>query len=444
MPGPIQNIDEYQAFTIWATGKYGWGMWSLDYPKIYAEWARLGKPGAPIPQVKEKPKAQQKPQSFQEGTPNWLLELYGKVPPELAKKGVPPTIKTVPTTIPAPLDKTATDYLTNLKDYLDYGARMGQNTSEQATQQLKYEMGQIQQGKTLDQLPNYTGVQSWNVYQVEGYQGTPSQKQIATWATNKYISTPGMSESEKVQLSNYKMKTGLETMKAQESADYYKSLQEDVNVVNRQGAGAGLQGRTQTGELAGHWEGEGSLLTQEGNLKYVLEGGFINPPTSAGEIANAQTKAYTQRWEEERQTELASLPEGGYNWIKRYQLENMVNPHDPGTRQSRAEQLTGATPEKLQEMLIKGMNVPTTPDWLSGMYPELIAGQPLKKTAVTTPSPQTLGKLTSGQQEQWAGYTDWTGGSYKDLLDRMQKMLPSTPIGTGSVSWLPARQRTGR
>jgi len=85
---------------------------------------------------------------------------------------------------------------------------------------------------------------------------------------------------------------------------------------------------------------------------------------------------------------------------------------------------------------------PPTPAFLAEMVPGLVAGQPIHKGAnVRIPSPQSLGRRSPAQLQQWAGYLDWRGISVEDILSEMQRRLPVTPREARGTRWAPARQR---
>uniref|UniRef100_A0A6M3KTJ3 Uncharacterized protein n=1 Tax=viral metagenome TaxID=1070528 RepID=A0A6M3KTJ3_9ZZZZ len=90
---------------------------------------------------------------------------------------------------------------------------------------------------------------------------------------------------------------------------------------------------------------------------------------------------------------------------------------------------------------------PATPDWLSLLFPQLQAGQPVKPLKnVRTPSSQQWGNLTPTQQAMASGFLGWSGQKYgempsmADLMADMQKRIPKTPYGAGYKNWGMSRQ----
>ena len=90
---------------------------------------------------------------------------------------------------------------------------------------------------------------------------------------------------------------------------------------------------------------------------------------------------------------------------------------------------------------------PEAPDWLSLLFPQLTAGQPVKPLkSVRTPSAQQWGNLTPTQQAMASGYLGWSRQKYEgapsiqDLMADIQKRLPKSPYGAGANRWGASRQ----
>lgn len=94
---------------------------------------------------------------------------------------------------------------------------------------------------------------------------------------------------------------------------------------------------------------------------------------------------------------------------------------------------------------------PTTPEWLPQFAPSQVAGEPITKEKVTTPTPEQWAKTPWSVREGLRGYTEYAGfRPYTEILEDIattqgreeaQKVsaLPRTPYVSGR--WSPARQR---
>ena len=84
---------------------------------------------------------------------------------------------------------------------------------------------------------------------------------------------------------------------------------------------------------------------------------------------------------------------------------------------------------------------PPAPGWLPEYVPGEVAGQPISKRVVPTPSGQQLTKMPWSQVEGLAGYAEFTGGRpWRDILAHAELMLPK---GRGyRTTWTPAKQKT--
>jgi len=71
-----------------------------------------------------------------------------------------------------------------------------------------------------------------------------------------------------------------------------------------------------------------------------------------------------------------------------------------------------------------------TPEWLAPFTGGQVAGEPLTKEDIPTPSAQMWGRTPESKRLGLQGYTKWAGGeTLADKLDRMQTMLPNAPSG---------------
>jgi hypothetical protein len=83
---------------------------------------------------------------------------------------------------------------------------------------------------------------------------------------------------------------------------------------------------------------------------------------------------------------------------------------------------------------------PPAPKWLPRFVPSQKAGEPVTKAKrLITPSLQAWGRLPYTQRQKMAGYVEWSGQSYRDMLERMAMMRPVTP--RVAPRWAPAIQR---
>lgn len=194
-------------------------------------------------------------------------------------------------------------------------------------------------------------------------------------------------------------------------------------------------------------------------------------------------------WEAARQSILSELT-GPRDWITRWQAQQARNPWIPPTKEeteeqelrrearrvgesvARLERLAESYPEQkwirpaaeaerkakyaLEDELkevsrppgikrgekprVAEPTGPPAPAWLGQFSPEAQAGQPISPLMrVETPSGQTFSRTPYSQREGLAGFTEYTGGSYPDLLSQMAMMQTETP--RIPYQWSPTRQR---
>lgn len=142
---------------------------------------------------------------------------------------------------------------------------------------------------------------------------------------------------------------------------------------------------------------------------------------------------------EKQQAERQWLAEhaGPADWITRWMYmhspQGLVSPTGvPPTGYSR-----GLTASELASM----PQTPPAPAWLQRFVPGTIAGQPIQKLPVTTPSGQQWSRTPWSVKEGLRGYAEWAGyRPYEDIVGHMAMMQPQTPRGAGSQSWRPIRQ----
>ena len=209
---------------------------------------------------------------------------------------------------------------------------------------------------------------------------------------------------------------------------------------------------------------------------------FAEPGAKAPDTGRAPQAGETKRQglQQERQAfetwqagQLAQLT-GDYNWINRWEVENIQGPWvGPGgrtweaqspeergatltlggptgsmfgvgtgerlgrgypdiqnywgaireavaSRQPMAEGPYPATPMTRQEAYAERAKMgggppekappPAAPGWLAKLVPGLVTGEPIRQKAIPTPSPQQWAALPPSQQAMYAGYADWAGG----------------------------------
>ncbi len=302
-------------------------------------------------------------------------------------------------------ESAARTYLPQLNDFLNWSVRQGQITSEQAKQQLQWEQTQIQQGIAVKDLPNYQGIQS---YQDWHPRATPEQ--IKDWSKNNFIATPDMDVKEREALNEYKVNTFMETQALEEHQKSQEQWQSDMR-----------------SQASGQ-----RILGSADQLEYQAWQARQIP------LANA--------WEENRRRELRNLPKD-YGWLRAWELlkgKDSVNPYVWNRQQQEERDIAsselGNLPVDERNRILAERASPPTPAFLANMFPELKVGQPLQKVNVPPPSGQQWTGLSPREQQMWAGFADWSGGSYEDLLGQMEIRQPVTPpAGRG---WRPAQQRT--
>lgn len=183
----------------------------------------------------------------------------------------------------------------------------------------------------------------------------------------------------------------------------------------------------------------------------------------------------------ERQTDLARLgtekpvtaisPEeaygrGGTQWVTPEMTQKALNTlwgryvSDPSTYpQPTPEMATSVAASEGGMATGRGENawlsyrpsLPYVPEWLMKYVPSLRNvpisgaeaspwgfGRQLRKGEVVTPSPQQWAQTPVSEQAGLAGYMDWAGSSYEDMMKRMGQMIPQRP-SLGS-RWAAARQ----
>ena len=83
---------------------------------------------------------------------------------------------------------------------------------------------------------------------------------------------------------------------------------------------------------------------------------------------------------------------------------------------------------------------PPAPAWLSKFAPGQVAGQPITKEQIPTPSGQLLSKTPWSTMEGMRGYAQWTGGRpWQDIMEHAEMMQPRTPAGAGRFRYRPFR-----
>lgn len=84
---------------------------------------------------------------------------------------------------------------------------------------------------------------------------------------------------------------------------------------------------------------------------------------------------------------------------------------------------------------------PPAPRWLPRFAPRQVAGQPITRQRIPTPSGQLWARTPWSERQGLGGYLEWAGyDPLQDILDRMQMMRPVTPPGISGRRWMPYRQ----
>lgn len=78
-----------------------------------------------------------------------------------------------------------------------------------------------------------------------------------------------------------------------------------------------------------------------------------------------------------------------------------------------------------------------TPAWLGKLEPTM--GATVTKQQPTTPSGQAWGRLKPSEQQQWAGWVEWSGYNPQDIDWQRRQTLSQRKQG---ARWAPAQQRT--
>lgn len=183
---------------------------------------------------------------------------------------------------------------------------------------------------------------------------------------------------------------------------------------------------------------------------------------------------YAGMWDAEQQRLLTQLT-GPADWIKRWQTMQASNPFREELKQLKIGELRGRVkglerqfPTEAQERPAPGMifepgigkelwktrgrieklerkegrpEPPPAPEWLSQFVPSQIAGQPITRAPMATPSGQLWGKTPPSVLAGLGGYAEWAGHRpLEDIYAHMMEMLPEAPRGAGMQRWRPAYQ----
>lgn len=82
---------------------------------------------------------------------------------------------------------------------------------------------------------------------------------------------------------------------------------------------------------------------------------------------------------------------------------------------------------------------PPAPAWLPGFVPGQVAGQPISRLPIQTPSGQQLARTPSSVLQGLSGYAEWYGGRpLTDILEYAASMQPQDPK-LGRPRWTPPR-----
>ena len=183
-----------------------------------------------------------------------------------------------------------------------------------------------------------------------------------------------------------------------------------------------------------------------------------------------------QIWEDIRRDILASLTTPA-DWIKRWQLMNAPNPWAPSEQDALVRELEGLEAQREQEKLkniehketfgghpgpsselpqeirqiegeIEALDIanqqrqltPPAPAWLPEFVLGQIAGEPIQRARVQTPSGQQWAGADWSVREGLRGFTEFAGfRPYRDILEQMARTQPRT--ARVASRWGPVRQR---
>lgn len=207
------------------------------------------------------------------------------------------------------------------------------------------------------------------------------------------------------------------------------------------------------------------------DLKYAL----ANQPRTGYQPQMEQT---FEQWRERLLGELT----GPRDWITKWQVQQTINPYKR-TEVDLQEEYVGQLEQRLagearqisteEEQFPRGMAPPSeseyiktsdelekarneldvlrrTPEGMAGMaipkwLPEFVPGlrgqttfDPTKAPTAVRPSAQQLARTPWSQREGLAGYVEATGGSWRDVLEKVEMSLPQKQP---TQRWQPARQR---
>ena len=104
--------------------------------------------------------------------------------------------------------------------------------------------------------------------------------------------------------------------------------------------------------------------------------------------------------------------------------------------------------EQAQNELLKASShfspaLPPAPEYLPEFAPGQVTGKTITKERIPNPSLQQLARLPYSEREGLAGFAEFSGQSFSDILDQMAMMAPKTPAGAGRFTFAPTTQRTG-
>ncbi len=183
---------------------------------------------------------------------------------------------------------------------------------------------------------------------------------------------------------------------------------------------------------------------QEGISPYDV---VISPTIEAARDVGATSWIPTSTWEEAGGQEAATA--------RTQELEAMVAQGyktDPFNLTAQGERYgvlgaSGALSRQVGSVtgLGEGATRPTTPPapaWLPKFAPSQVAGQPITRGAVTTPSPQQWTRTPWSVRKGLEGYMEFAGQRpFVEMTEQMEMMMPTAPTATGAKRWRPIQKR---
>ena len=212
-------------------------------------------------------------------------------------------------------------------------------------------------------------------------------------------------------------------------------------------------------------QAEATRWWREQQLEREARGEAFERERFEWEVAQPTDVALRQRlWEQQQAAEIAGLTAPA-DWITRWmQIRGLEKQQDVGRARRGIESIEDvleevfqtATPEEFaaleeKEWKLRGelekvrgrkTGTPPTPEWLPQFAAGQVAGQPITKGRITTPSGQQWISTPWSVREGLRGFAEFSGfRPMGDILDQMAMMQPRRGGRVGGTQWQPAQQR---